>query len=85
MKSLVDSGLPLPDPAPATGCISNPNDRNDAGRQLLQFFLNDGVIRGISPDGEVFDHEISSDLSKKFLADLKLIKIKGCQKGREQK
>jgi radical SAM superfamily enzyme YgiQ (UPF0313 family) len=85
MKSLVDSGLPLPDPAPATGCLSNPNDRNDVGRQLLQFFLYDGGIRGINPDGEVFDHEISLDLSKKFLADLKLIKIKGCQNGREQK
>jgi hypothetical protein len=84
MKSLVDSGLPLPDPAPATARITNPNDRNDAGRQLLQFFLYDGVIRGISPHAEVFDHEISLELSKKFLAGLKLIKIKGCRSGREQ-
>jgi radical SAM superfamily enzyme YgiQ (UPF0313 family) len=82
MKSLVDSGLPLPDPAPASDCILNPNDRNDAGRKLLQFFLYDGVIRGVSPHGEVFDHEISLELSKKFLAGLKLIEIKGCQRSR---
>jgi radical SAM superfamily enzyme YgiQ (UPF0313 family) len=79
MKSLVDSGQPLPDPAPASDCIANANDRNDAGRQLLQFFLHDGVIRGISPNGKVFDHEVSPELSKKFLAGLKLIKIKGCR------
>ena len=84
MKSLIDRGVPLPDPAPATVRITNPNDRNDAGRQLLQFFLYDGAIRGVSPHGEVFDHEISLELSKKFLAGLKLIKIKGCRSGREQ-
>jgi len=81
MKFLVDKGLPLPAPAPATARISNSNDRNDAGRQLLQFFLHDGVIRGVSPDGEVYAHEISLELSKKFLAGLKLIRIKGCQRG----
>ncbi|MGD9044317.1 MAG: radical SAM protein [Desulfobacterales bacterium] len=81
MKSIVDSGRALPDPAPPTDSIPNANDRNDAGRQLLQFFLYDGIIRGVSPDGEVFDHEISLKLSKKFLAGLKSIKIKGCQKG----
>ena len=84
MKSIVDSGLPLPDPAPATDCITNPDNRNAVGRQLLQFFLYDGVIRGMSPHGEVFDHEISLELSKKFLADLKSIKIKGSGSVRRQ-
>ena len=46
MKSLVDSGQPLPDPAPAANRITNPNDRNNAGWQLLHFFLHDGIIRG---------------------------------------
>ncbi len=77
MKSIVDNGLPLPDPAPATDRIKNANDRNDAGRQLLQFFLHDGVIRGVSSHGEVFDHEISQELTQKFLAGLRSIKIKG--------
>ena len=80
MKSLVDNGLPLPDPAPASACITNPNDRQSAGRQLLQFFLYDGVIRGMSPHGEIFDHEISQELSKKFMAGLKSIEIRGCQR-----
>jgi len=78
MKSLIDSGLPLPDPAQATDGISTSNDRREVGRQLLQFFLYDGIIRGLSPDGEVFEHEIDLDLSKKFLAGLKAINVIGC-------
>jgi len=82
MKSIVDSGLPLPDPKPATASLPDVNDRNDAGRQLLQFFLHDGLIRGVSPNGEVFDHEISRELAQKFLAGLRLTEIKGCRRGR---
>jgi radical SAM superfamily enzyme YgiQ (UPF0313 family) len=77
MKSLIDSGLPLPGPAQATDGISTSNDRREVGRQLLQFFLYDGIIRGLSPDGEVFEHEIDLDLSKKFLAGLKAINVIG--------
>jgi radical SAM superfamily enzyme YgiQ (UPF0313 family) len=80
MKALVDSGEPLPDPAPAASCITNPNDRTDVGRQLLQFFLHDGIIRGVGADGGVFEHEIDLELGKKFHADLKSIKIKGCRR-----
>jgi radical SAM superfamily enzyme YgiQ (UPF0313 family) len=79
MKSLIDGGQSLPDPAPATACIPNPNDRNNAGRQLLQFFLYDGIIRGVGPDGDVFEHEIDLKLSKKFLAAIKSIRIRGCK------
>jgi len=79
MKSLIDGGRQLPDPAPASDCITNPNDRNNAGRQLLQFFLYDGIIRGVSPGGEVFEHEIDLKLSKKFLAGIKSIRIRGCK------
>ena len=79
MKSLIDSGRPLPDPAPVTDCITNPNDRDSAGRQLLQFFLNDGIIRGVSPDGKVFEHAADLELCKKFLVGIKSIRIRGCK------
>ena len=79
MKSLIDDGQSLPDPAPATDCITNPNDRTNAGRQLLQFFLYDGIIRGVGPDGDVFEHEIDLELCKKFLAAIKSIRIRGCK------
>jgi radical SAM superfamily enzyme YgiQ (UPF0313 family) len=79
IKSLIDSGQPLPDAEPASACITNPNDRNNAGRQLLQFFLYDGIIRGVSPDGDVFEHEIDLELCKKFLAGIKSIRVRGCK------
>ena len=76
MKSLVDSGRRLPQPAPATGAITDPN-RVAAGIQLLQFFLYDGIIRGVSPQGEVFEHKCALKLCQKFLAGLKSIDIEG--------
>jgi hypothetical protein len=79
MKSLIDSGLPLPRPVPATSTITTSTDRREVGRQLLQFFLYDGMIRGIGPDGEVYEHEIDLELSKKFLAGIKSTRIRGCK------
>jgi anaerobic magnesium-protoporphyrin IX monomethyl ester cyclase len=79
MKSLIDNGQSLPDPVPASDRITNPKDRHNAGRQLLQFFLYDGIIRGVGPDGDVFAHEIDLKLSKKFLAAIKSSRIRGCK------
>ena len=82
IKSLIDSGRPIPDPEPATERIAHLSNRREAGIRLLQFFLHDGRIRGVSPDGEVFEHVIAQELSEKFLAKLKLIQIRGCKKKR---
>jgi hypothetical protein len=79
MKSLVDSGLPLPLPAKAESTIPASMDRRQTGCRLLQFFLYDGIIRGLGPDGEVFEHEIDLELCKKFLAGLESIRIRGCK------
>ena len=79
MKSIVDSGLALPAPAPAAGKIIDSTDRRGAGMQLLQFFLYDGKIRGLSPQGEVYEHATSVELSQNFLAGLKSTTIKGAQ------
>jgi len=79
MKSLIDSGRSLPPPAKAVNGISAPEDRREAGRQLLQFFLYDAIIRGVSLAGEVFEHEIDRQLSEKFMTGLKSIRIRGCK------
>jgi len=59
------------------GQIWNPEDRMETGIKLLQMFLKDGKIRGITPDGDIFEHRISSELSKKFIQRLKGIHIRG--------
>jgi radical SAM superfamily enzyme YgiQ (UPF0313 family) len=79
MKHLIDRGDQIPDASPAADRIENPRNRETAGKQLLQSFLNDGKIRGASLGGEVFEHEISVELSRKFLAGLQSINIRGCQ------
>ncbi len=81
MKSLIDSGQPMPQPASASGTIEVPADRQAAGKQLLQFFLYDGKIRGADPQGEVYEHEISLKLSREFLNRLKLTDVKGVVAG----
>ncbi len=79
IKSLIDSGVSLPQPAQPVKYTTATGDRKEIGRQLLQYFLYDGIIRGASPQGEVFEHETDLELSKKFLAGMKSIQIRGCK------
>ncbi len=77
MKSLIDQGIPLPDPAPAREEIENPDKRIECGRQLIGHFLYDGKIRGVKSDGKVFEHRIAEDLAKYFLDGIKQIHLRG--------
>jgi hypothetical protein len=78
IKSLIDEGRSLPQPSsfPGVGRIEV-NERRDMGIALLQWFLKDGVIRGVTPDGEVFEHKASRELSLKFLEGLSKVRIRG--------
>lgn len=79
MKSLIDSKIPLPRPVKASSDIPVSIDRRETGRQLLKFFLYDGIIRGVNSDGEVFEHEVDLQLCKNFLAGMRSIQIRGCK------
>ncbi len=71
MKSLLDDGLPIPAPLPYIKTESvKMSDRRETGMQLLQWFLHDGKIRGITPDGTVFEHNASTELTRKFIKGL---------------
>jgi len=77
MKSLLDLGISIPDAFPAKLRIDEPGDRVESGRRLIAKFLIDGRIRGITPRGEVYDHVISESVSRKFVAGLKKISLRG--------
>jgi len=78
IKSLLDRGTPIPQARLHSQQQSIDNfDRVRAGRQLLGWFLDDGKIRGVRPDGTVFEHSISTRLTRMFLDGLKKIEIKG--------
>ncbi len=46
-------------------------ERVTQGVRLLKMFFEDGLIRGVSPDGEIFDHSVSQNLIAAFLEGLK--------------
>jgi hypothetical protein len=77
MKSLLDRGISIPDTSYAKFDIDGPGDRIESGRRLIAKFLIDGRIRGMTPRGEVYDHVISESVSRKFLAGLEKINLRG--------
>ena len=78
IKSLIDCGQKIPDPRPIKGAVKIAcKDKTCAGKLLLQWFLEDGQIRGLKPNGEVFTHKISSRLANQFIKGLKQIQIRG--------
>jgi hypothetical protein len=75
IKYLVAAGVPLPLPAPAGANVEPCLDRQQKGLKLLGAFLWDGGIRGIEPDGTIYDHRVSIHLCRRFLGGLKLNSI----------
>jgi len=80
MKSLIDTGTCISmDATPGEIRIHNPADRMEMSRRLLSKFLHDGKIRGVTAEGEVFEHLISEKLTKAFLTGLAAIDLRGAQ------
>jgi hypothetical protein len=55
----------------------DPGDRIETGRSLLARFLADGRIRGLTPDGMLYDHHVASRLCERFLSGLQKITLRG--------
>jgi radical SAM superfamily enzyme YgiQ (UPF0313 family) len=78
MKSLLDRGISVGSDVLSGRIRSNtPYDRIETSRRLLSDFLQDGRIRGVSPQGEIFEHLISDKLTKAFLAGLDALEMRG--------
>ena len=78
MKSLVDRQIDL-ETADLPGSILQEGalDRIETSRRLLSGFLRDGRIRGVTPQGEIFDHPVSQNLTRTFLTGLASIPLRG--------
>ena len=77
IKSLLDQKIPLPDASSAPIMVNDPADRLDTGKRVLSRFLADGRIYGVTPEGDVFEHQVSEKLCRQFLAGLSSIDIRG--------
>ena len=67
-------------PYPASihrAAVQQTHTRIQVGRKLLKMFLKDGKIRGMTPDGQIFEHNISIPLTRRFIQKLKEIRIRG--------
>jgi radical SAM superfamily enzyme YgiQ (UPF0313 family) len=80
MKSLIDLKIGIAnDESPGDIRITDPTDRLETSKRLLSKFLTDGKIRGVTPEGKVFEHLISEELSHSFLTGLAAIDLRGSQ------
>ena len=52
-------------------------DRTESGALLLSWFLDDGIIRGIDKDGQLYDHDCDLKLTRRFIDGIKTLSIKG--------
>jgi len=80
MKQCMDKDgfLPPPEPFPNHKPVIAPN-RHEMGRQLLGWFLEDGIIRGLGQHGEIVNHITDNQLTQSFLEGLREISIRGAR------
>jgi hypothetical protein len=70
IKALAADGIDLPPPRRNVSSCMPETDRREAGLRLLGWFLGDGKIRGVTPDGRVYEHLTAPELSRRFLQGL---------------
>ena len=77
MKGILDAGERIPAPAAVGDHLDTGGRRHHMGRLLLQGFLYDGHIRGVTPTGDVYRHPVSTPLVQRFRDRLHLDRIRG--------
>lgn len=78
MKAMTDAGRPAPDPMPFSDRVPlDPKDREGTGIRLLQGFLHDGIIRGITLDGNLVTHDSDAAVTERFVRGLSRLSVRG--------
>ena len=75
MKRLIGRGESLPPPQAPPDTVGQTTDRLALGREVIAWFLYDGVIRGVDADGRVYAHRAAAHLTTMFRDRLKQIEI----------
>ncbi|MBU0970965.1 MAG: B12-binding domain-containing radical SAM protein [Proteobacteria bacterium] len=58
-----------------------PFDRDQISQKLVQWFLQDGIIRGMDKKGNLFVHKTDPNLCRKFIEKIKQVPLMGVEKG----
>lgn len=82
LKKLVDSGIDYRQKQLISreALLENIHDRFSVSLLLLKWFLHDGQIRGLTPDGDLFTHECDTHLIGSFIEQLSGIDVCGIKK-----
>ncbi len=81
MKHLIDTKGEISGAKPFCGLKkSSSTDRQVISKELLQWFLHDGKIRGVDACGEIYDHITDNNLTEKFINRIKTITIAGIKR-----
>ncbi len=82
IKSCIDihGCLPIAQPY-VSDDLSGPMDRDKISHKLVQWFLNDGIIRGVDKNGNLYAHKTDLKLCQNFIKGIKQIYISGVKKG----
>jgi len=75
LKALAADGEPLPQPAEFERSLPPDTDRRELGRRLAGWFLYDGRLRGVTPEGEVYAHPVDRGLAEGFAEILPTLRI----------
>jgi radical SAM superfamily enzyme YgiQ (UPF0313 family) len=77
MKLLSDSGKGIPWESASSNSETDflePSDRMQIGMKLLGRFLGDGIIRGVTPAGEVYEHKACPELTRRFINGMRSLR-----------
>ena len=77
MKSLKNTEGTIPEPEPFLEDKIKSSDRQKISKKILQYFLNDGIVRGVDSDGRIYSHLTDPDLTQQFIKRIKDIKVAG--------
>jgi anaerobic magnesium-protoporphyrin IX monomethyl ester cyclase len=79
MKSLKDTDGTIPEPEPFLEDKIKSSDRQKISKKILQYFLNDGIVRGVDSDGRIYSLLTDPDLTQQFIKKIKNIKVAGSE------
>jgi len=78
MKALQDQGGPVSIRHMASpGELPDTTDRTAVGIWLLQDFFRSGIIRGLSPEGRIFEHKTAPSLVRMFIDGIRNMDVQG--------
>lgn len=76
IKHIEQLKIKVPLPAPFKGLEDLPETRSDrinTGLNILKYFFYDGIIRGVTSNGDIFEHKTALHLTERFIEGYKKV------------